>query len=253
MQKMLSYVRRCVEDYDMIQEGDRIAVGVSGGKDSLALLKTLKALSRFYPKRFELVAITLDMGFPDADFSPVARFCEELAVPYRCVKTDIKAVVFDIRKEENPCSLCAKLRRGALHDAALAEGCPTVALGHHFDDAVETYMLSLFFEGRISCFQPKSFLDRKGITLIRPMLYVPEKKIRSFAKKENLPVAKNPCVADGATKREEIKQLLLTLERQYPDLREHIFGAMQRYPIRGWERLPRERPRREKKPGPAEA
>ena len=234
MQKMLSFVRRAVDHYHMIEDGDRIAVGVSGGKDSLTLLAALAELRRFYPKKFEVVAITLEMGYEEMDFSPVAALCERLGVKYVRVPTQIKQIVFDIRKEENPCSLCAKLRRGALHEAALAAGCKKVALGHHFDDVVETYMLSLFYEGRISCFKPVTFLDRKGVTLIRPLLYVPEYYVRSFARRHELPIVHNPCPADGSTKREEVKTLLKDLEKQFPGLRDRVFGAIQRYPLEGW-------------------
>ncbi len=235
MQKLLSYVRRAVDHYYMIEPGDRIAVGVSGGKDSLALLAALANLRRFYPKPFEAVAITLEMGYAEMDFTPVQRFCETLGVGYIRVPTQIKQVIFDIRKEPNPCSLCAKLRRGALHEAALTAGCHKVALGHHYDDVVETVLLSLFYEGRISCFQPVTYLDRKGITLIRPLLYTPEKYVRSFARRSALPVVHNPCPADGNTKRQEIKDLLYRLEAENHGLRDRIFGAIQRYPLRGWE------------------
>ena len=234
MQKMLSFVRRAVDHYHMIEDGDRIAVGVSGGKDSLTLLAALAELRRFYPKKFEVVAITLEMGYEEMDFSPVAALCARLGVEYIRIPTQIKQIVFDIRKEENPCSLCAKLRRGALHEAALAAGCKKVALGHHFDDVVETYMLSLFYEGRISCFKPVTFLDRKGVTLIRPLLYVPEYYVRSFARRHELPIVHNPCPADGSTKREEVKTLLKDLEKQFPGLRDRVFGAIQRYPLEGW-------------------
>ncbi len=234
MQKMLSYVRRAVDQYHMIEEGDCIAVGVSGGKDSLALLATLAALRRFYPKPFTLKAITLDMGYEEMDFSPVARLCEQLEVEYIIRPTDIKTIVFDIRHEENPCSLCAKMRRGALNDTALQNGCKKVALGHHYDDVIETMMMSLLYEGRINCFLPETYLDRRGITVIRPMIYAPESYIRSFVRREQLPVVHNPCPADGNTKREEIKQLLRTLEQQNHGVRQRIFGAIQRYPLRGW-------------------
>ena len=234
MQKMLSYVRRAVDHYHMIEENDRIAVGVSGGKDSLTLLVALAELRRFYPKKFEVVAITLEMGYEEMDFSAVATLCETLGVEYIRIPTQIKQIVFDIRKEENPCSLCAKLRRGALHEAALAAGCKKGALGHHFDDVVETYMLSLFYEGRISCFKPVTFLDRKGVTLIRPLLYVPEYYVKSFARRHELPIVHNPCPADGSTKREEVKVLLKDLEKQFPGLRDRVFGAIQRYPLDGW-------------------
>ena len=238
-------VRRCVEDYDMIAPGDTVAVGVSGGKDSLVLLMALNELRRYYPKPFTLEAITVELGFDGMDFAPVAELCDTLGVPYTRLKTDIKEVVFDVRKEDNPCSLCAKMRRGALREAAKAAGCNKVALGHHFDDVVETYMLSLFYEGRISCFQPVTYLDRADITLIRPLLYVPEYFVRSFAKRHELPIVHNPCPADGNTKRQEIKELLKNLETTMPGLRERIFGAMQRYPLDGW--AP-DRTRKPKKP-----
>lgn len=234
MQKMLSYVRRAVDQYHMIQEGDTIAVGVSGGKDSLALLTVLANLRRFYPNNFTLKAITLEMGYPEMDFSGIARLCETLNVEYITLQTDIKTIIFDIRKEENPCSLCAKMRRGALNDAAKQHGCNKVALGHHYDDVIETVMMSLLYEGRFHCFQPQTYLDRRDITVIRPMIYVPESYIRSFVKRQELPVVHNPCPADGNTKREEVKQLLRTLERQNHGVRQRIFGAIQRYPLRGW-------------------
>ena len=236
MQKLLSYVRRAVDDYQMIQEGDSIAVGVSGGKDSLALLAALAHLRRFYPKKFTLKAITLDMGYEEMDFTPIRRFCEELDVEYILIPTQIKTIIFDIRKEENPCALCAKMRRGALHEAALAAGCDKIALGHHFDDVVETYMLSLFYEGRINCFQPVTYLDRRGVTLLRPLLYTPESYVRSVTKRIELPVVHNPCPADGNTKREEVKGLLRQMEKENHGLRQRIFGAIQRYPLKGWDK-----------------
>ena len=235
MQKMLSYVRRAVDQYHMIEEGDVIAVGVSGGKDSLVLLAALANLRRFYPKSFTLKAITLDMGYEEMDFTPIAELCKQLQVEYIIRKTDIKTIVFDIRKEENPCSLCAKMRRGALNDAAKEEGCNKVALGHHYDDVIETLMMSLLYEGRINCFLPMTYLDRRDITVIRPMIYAPESYIRSLVRRQNLPVVHNPCPADGNTKREEIKQLLRTLEKNNHGVRQRLFGAIQRYPLRGWE------------------
>ena len=234
MQKLLSYTRRAIDHYHMIEAGDRIAVGVSGGKDSLALLVALANLRKFYPKPYEVVAITLEMGYEEMDFSAVQALCDSLGVAYIRVPTQIKQIVFDIRKEPSPCSLCAKLRRGALHEAALAAGCRKVALGHHFDDVVETYMLSLVYEGRISCFKPVTYLDRKGITLIRPLLYTPEYYIRSFARRMELPIVENPCPADGNPKRQEVKELLRSLEQTHKGLRERIFGAIQRYPLDGW-------------------
>ncbi len=237
LQKVLSFTRRCVEDYDMISDGDRIAVGVSGGKDSLATLVALSSLRRFYPKKFELEAVTLDMGFEGVDFSPVTKLCEELDVRHTVIKTQMKEIIFDIRKEENPCSLCAKMRRGALHDAAIELGCGKVALGHHHDDAVETLLLSQFYEGRISCFRPVTYLDRKKLYLIRPMLYTSERLIRSLANNYPLPVVTNPCPANGNTKRQEMKDLIKMLDKSNPGLRERLFGAMQRLPLDGWEKI----------------
>lgn len=235
LKHLLSYARRALEDYDMIQPGDRVAVGVSAGKDSLTLLYALAELRRFYPVPFTLCAITVDMGFdPPADLSPIRALCEKLDVPYHVVPSDIAKVVFDIRKEKNPCSLCAKMRRGALHGYASEIGCNVVALGHHFDDAVETFMLNLFFEGRIGCFSPVSYLSRRKIRLIRPLLYLPEKDIRYFAQKMELPVVKSVCPADGNTEREEMKRLLFQLEKEHRGLRHRIFGAMQRGEIDGF-------------------
>ncbi|MDY4443399.1 MAG: tRNA 2-thiocytidine biosynthesis TtcA family protein [Butyricicoccus sp.] len=230
----MSYVRRAVDQYHMIEEGDVIAVGVSGGKDSLALLATLANLRRFYPKKFELKAITLEMGYEEMDFTPVAKLCKKLDVEYITRQTDIKTIVFDIRQEENPCSLCAKMRRGALNDTAKQCGCNKVALGHHYDDVIETVMMSLLYEGRFNCFLPMTYLNRRDITVIRPMIYAPEAYIKSLVRRLELPVVHNPCPADGNTKREEIKQLIRTLEHQNHGVRQRIFGAVQRYPLRGW-------------------
>lgn len=233
MRHIYSLVRRCVDDYGMINEGDRIAVGVSGGKDSLLTLAALAGLRKFYPKGFEIEAVTLDMGLPGMDFSAVSDFCAELGINYTIVKTQISQVVFDIRNESHPCSLCAKMRRGALHEAALSLGCRKVALGHHQDDAIETFMLSLFYEGRISCFRPVTYLDRKDITLIRPLLFVTEKEVRGQEK--TLPVVHNPCPANGKTKRSETKDMLRSLEKDYPGLSVRLFGAMNRLPLPGWD------------------
>ncbi len=219
----------------MIREGDRIAVGVSAGKDSLALLCAMAELRRFYPIPFELQAVTIDMGFSQPmDFGPIKSLCEELNVPYTVVPTEIAKIIFDIRKEASPCSLCAKMRRGALHRAAKDLGCNVVALGHHFDDAVETFMLNLFFEGRIGCFSPVTYLSRADLRMIRPLIYLPEKDVRYFANKAELPVVKSPCPADGNTQREEMKQLLAKLERENHGLRYRIFGAMQRGEVSGF-------------------
>ena len=238
MNKILSLVRRCVEDYDMIHPGDRVAVGVSGGKDSLMLLCALAKLREFYPVPFEVEALTLDMGHaygrPGMDFSPVREFCRELNVPYTIINSEIHHVIFDLRKEKNPCSMCAKMRRGALHGALQEKGITKIALGHHYDDAVETLFMSLIFEGRLSCFQPVTYLDRTGITQIRPMLYCGENLIRHTAQRLELPVVDNPCPANGNTKRQEIKELIYELQGRYPGLKARTFGAMQRLPLPEW-------------------
>ena len=228
-------VRRCVDDYGMIEENDAIAVGVSGGKDSLVLLRALKYLQGYYPKRFRLEAITLDLGFEGMDFTPIADMCREIDVPYTVIKTDIKEIVFDVRKEENPCSLCSKMRRGALNTAIKERGISKLALGHHFDDAVETFLMSLVFEGRISCFKPKTWMSRAGVWQIRPMVYAGEMRIASLAEKLSLPIVENPCPQDKSSKRHEVKQLIKTLSANYPDLKSKVFGAMQRLPMDGWE------------------
>ena len=202
LQRILSHVRRAADAYDMIRAGDKICVGVSAGKDSLTLLVALAELRRFYPKPFTLCAVTVDLGFSGADYSEIEELCRRLAVEYRVVPTEIGKVVFDIRREKNPCSLCAKMRRGALHAAAKEMGCTSVALGHHFDDAAETFMLNLFYEGRIGCFSPVTYLSNTGLYLIRPMLYVPEKQIRYFAARANLPVVASKCPANGNTERD---------------------------------------------------
>ena len=234
MQKMMGLVRRCVDDYDMIHEGDRIAVGVSGGKDSLVLLVLLAGLKKYFNKPFELEAITIDMGL-GMDYSGIRELCDQWEVHYTVVKTEIAPIIFDYRKEKNPCSMCSKMRRGALNQAILGKGFNKLALGHHYDDAVETFMMSLIYEGRISCFQPVTNLDRTGVIQIRPMLYIHEKTVDNFARRMELPVLENRCPVDKETKREEIKKLIYDLSATYPDLRERIFGAMQRYPLPEWE------------------
>ena len=239
MKRLLSFVRRAADDYDMISDGDRIAVGISGGKDSLTLLETLAEMRRFYPKKYEVVAITVDMGFEKAgfgscDFSEIRELCRRLKVEYRVVSTDIAKIIFDVRKESNPCSLCAKMRRGCLHAAAVEHGCNKVALGHHFDDAVETFMLNLFFEGRLGCFSPKSYLSNRKITLIRPLLYATEKDVSYFANRRELPIIKSLCPEDKTTERENMKNLLREIERTNKGLRHRIFGAMCKSGIDGF-------------------
>lgn len=234
MQKLVGLVRRCVEDYQMIAPGDKIGVGVSGGKDSLALLVLLSELRKYNHNAFTLEAITIDMGM-GMDFSGIEKLCQELDVPYTVVKTEIGPIIFDYRQEKNPCSMCAKMRRGALNQALLDRGLNKLALGHHYDDAVETFVMSLIYEGRISCFQPVTDLDRTGIIQIRPMLYIHEKTVDSFATRQKLPVLTNRCPVDKHTKREEVKQLVYDLTAKYPDLKERIFGAMQRFPLPEWQ------------------
>ena len=234
MQKLMGLVRRCVDDYNMIQEGDRIAVGVSGGKDSLVLLVLLAGLREYFNKPFELEAVTIDMGL-GMDYSAVQSLCDEIRVPYTIVNTEIAPIIFEHRKEKNPCSMCAKMRRGALNQAILDRGFNKLALGHHYDDAGETFAMNLLFEGRIGCFQPVTNLDRTGIIQIRPMLYIHEKTVDNFAVRKNLPVIENRCPVDKTTKRTEVKNLVYELSKSYPDLKERIFGAMQRYPLEEWE------------------
>ena len=241
MQEILGLVRRCVEDYDMIQSGDTVAVGVSGGKDSLLTLTALARLSRFYPKPFRVVAMTVEAGTPGMSFDGVADYCHALGVEYIRVSVPIYEVVFLERREKNPCSLCAKLRRGALSTAMNEHGIRKIALGHHYDDAVETLLMNLLFEGRIGCFQPVTYLDRTDITQIRPLLYCQEEDIRRVAARLRLPVVQNTCPMDGHSRRQEVKELLVELEQRYPDLKKKIFGAVQRYPLYGWDLTKEER------------
>ena len=241
LKRLLSYTRRAADDYHMIEDGDKIAVGVSAGKDSLSLLYAMAELRRFYPKKFELIAITVDMRFGDleeggvpTDYTPIKELCEKLNVPYHIEPSNIAKIIFDVRKESNPCSLCAKLRRGMVNDTAKKLGCNKVALGHHFDDAVETFMLNLFYEGRLGCFSPVTYLDRTDVTVIRPLIYAPEKDIRYFAASAELPVVESRCPADGATERESMKKLLADLEYNNKGLRHRIFGAMQKAGLDGY-------------------
>ena len=235
MQHILGQVRRCVEDYHMIEAGDKVAVGVSGGKDSLLTLTALARLRDFYPLPFQLEAITLETGTPGMSFDAVAELCRELEVPYTRIHVPVYQIVFEERKEKNPCSLCAKLRRGSLNTALTERGIHKIALGHHYDDAIETLLMNLLFEGRIGCFQPVTYLDRTDITQIRPLLYCQEPDIRRMASKLALPVVKNTCPMDGHSRRQEVKELLAELEQRYPDLKKKLFGAMQRYPLYGWD------------------
>ena len=224
MQKLLSKARKAIQDFDMIQENDKIAVGLSGGKDSLTLLHILKNYQRFSPQKFELIAITLNPG--GVDNSPLYKLCKDLDIEFHEVQTDIKEIVFDIRKEKNPCSLCANLRRGALNDTAKKLGCTKVALGHHKDDAIETFIMSLFYEGRVNCFSPKTYQDKQDITVIRPMVYIEEYMTKKATKEFNYPVIVNPCPANGSTKRQDVKELLAQLNSTMPGVKKNIFGAL---------------------------
>lgn len=237
LKHLYSYTRKAIEDYHMITEGDKIAIGVSGGKDSLTLLYALSGLRRFYPKKFGIEAITVDMGYPDTNFSGVSRLCEQLGINYTIVESRIADIVFEYRKENNPCSLCATLRKGAFNNKAKELGCNKEAYAHHYDDVIETMMMSLIYEGRIHCFSPVTYLDRSEITLIRPLIYVKEQDIKAFRKEFELPVVENPCPVDGYTKREYVKQLIKTLSAESPGLRERLFHAIQNSNIRGWEKV----------------
>lgn len=235
MQHTLSTVRQAVDKYDMINEGDRVAVGLSGGKDSIALLAVLNRLKSFYPKSFTIVGISVDMGFSDDDiFSPVREFCSEKNIEYHVEKTSIKEIVFDVRKEKNPCALCAKMRRGALVSSAVELGANKLALGHHLDDAAETFMLALLNEGRIGCYSPVTVYEDTGISVIRPMIYTREADIRGLVKNEALPVVKSPCPEDGNTDREEMKELVVSLDKKYKGLKKRIISALERRELDGW-------------------
>ncbi len=227
-QKLFSYVRRAVSDYDMIQSGDKIAVGISGGKDSLTLLYALHGLQRFYPQKFELTALTVDLGFGIQDFTQIKEFCSRFHIRYDVIPTNIAEIVFEKRKETNPCSLCAKMRKGALNEYAKKLGCNKIAYAHHRDDMIETAFLSLIYEGRFYCFSPVTYLDRMQLTVIRPMMYIPEADVIGFSRKYELPVAKNPCPVDGHTKREYVKNLIRKLNRENPGCKECFFTAILR-------------------------
>lgn len=243
LQQLLSFTRKAVDEYQMIEEGDRIAVGISGGKDSLTMLYALHGLKRFYPKHFELEAITVSLGYSDFNLEPIRELCRELGVPYTVIDTEIARIIFDERKESNPCSLCAKMRKGAFNDAAKKMGCNKVAYAHHKDDIVETMLLSLIFEGRFHSFSPRTYLDRMDMTVIRPLMYVLEADVIGFKNKYHLPVAKSPCPIDGYTKREYAKNLIRQLNAENPGVKERMFTAVLNGNIPGWpQRIPHTRP-----------
>ena len=234
LQQLLSFTRKAVDEYQMIQEGDHIAVGISGGKDSLTLLYALHGLKRFYPNKFELSAITVDLGYEEFDLSLVHELCQELGVPYKVVKTDIAHILFEERKESNPCSLCAKMRKGALNDAVKEMGRNKVAYAHHKDDIIETMLLSLIFEGRFHSFSPKTYLDRMDLTVIRPIMFVDEADVIGFKNKYNLPVVKSKCPVDGYTKRQYAKELVKQLNTEHPGAKNRMFTAILNGDIEGW-------------------
>lgn len=236
LQKLLSYTRRAVDDYELIEDGDKIAVGISGGKDSLTLLYALHALQRFYPKKFTLIAVTVDLGYEEFHLEEIQKLCEELEIPYHVISTEIAKILLEERKEDSPCSLCAKMRKGALNQAVKDFGCNKVTYAHHMDDVIETMFLSMIFEGRFYCFPPKTFLDKMELTVIRPLIYVPEAEVIGFEHKYNLPVVKNPCPVDGHTKREYAKQLVRQINLEHPGAKKRIFRAIAEGKIDGWEK-----------------
>ena len=234
LQKLLSYTRQAVDEYDMIQEGDKIAVGISGGKDSLTLLYALSGLQKFYPKAFELVAITVDLGYQNFDLTGIRQLCNDLQVEYHIISTKIGEMVTSDQLEGSACSLCARLRKGALNDAAKELGCNKVAYGHHMDDVIETMMLALIYEGRFCSFWPVTFLDKSQLTVIRPMIYVSEAEVKGFENKMQLPITKNPCPIDGSTKREYIKSLIKQLNAENPGVKKRLFHAIKEGNLEGW-------------------
>lgn len=237
MQKLIGYMRKAVTEYNMLENGDKLAVGISGGKDSVALLAGLCRLREFIGISFDVIAVTIDPCFGDinTDYSEIERLCESYRIPYIIRRSELGDIIFNQRKESNPCSLCARMRRGMLHDMCKDNGANKLALGHHYNDAVETFVMNLFHEGRIGCFQPVTYLSRKDITMVRPMIFAPEKDIVSAVKRNNLPVVKSKCPVDGATSREEIKNWLVQMEKNgYAGLSKRIFGAMKRGNISGW-------------------
>ena len=235
-QKLYSYVRKAVDDFGMIEDGDKIAIGISGGKDSLTLLYALSGLKIFYPNKFQLVAITVDLGFGIQDLDKIKDYCKKFDVEYHVIETQIADVVFEQRKESNPCSLCAKMRKGALYNAVKELDCNKVAYAHHKDDFIETMMMSMIYEGHFYCFPPKTYLDRMELTIIRPFLYVEEADVIGFKNKYNLPVVKNPCPADGATRREYVKQLIRSINHENPGAKTRLFTALINGHIPDWER-----------------
>ena len=234
IQKLYSHCRHAIDTYNMINEGDKIAIGISGGKDSLTLLYALAGIRTFYPKNFDIIAITIDLGFSNFETDKVKELCDELNVPYYVVKTDIYNIIFESRKEQNPCSLCAKMRKGALNNEILRLGCNKIAYAHHKDDLIETFFMSLIFEGRINTFSPVTYLDKTKLTLIRPLMFCEEGEIKAFERNMSLPVIKAKCPADGYTKREYVKQHILSLEKENPRCKDRIFSAIINFNLPDW-------------------
>ncbi len=234
LQRLLSLLRQAIDQYQMIDDQDHIAIGISGGKDSLTLLWGLHHLQRFYPKKFTLSAITVDLGLGNLDLEPVKLLCQEFQIPYEIVPTDIGRILFDVRKESNPCSLCAKMRKGALNQKALELGCNKIAYAHHRDDLIETAMMSLIYEGRFHAFSPYTVLDRTGLAVIRPMILAAEADVKGFTNKYHLPVCKNPCPMDGHTRREYVKKLIRALDQETPGVRDRLFHAVITGKLEGW-------------------
>lgn len=246
MPNLLGNIRKAIQDFDMIQDGDKIAIGLSGGKDSLALLHLLANLKMFYPQSFELLAITVDPGFDNFDTTYLTEICAKLNVEYIVYESHIKEIVFDIRQEKNPCSLCANLRRGILNSIAVENGCNKVALGHHCDDVIETLLLSLFYEGNIHTFSPVTYLSRSNIHLIRPMIYIEEHEVEKWIRKNNLQPISKCCNIDGYTKREDMKNLIKSFSKNIPHIKSNLFGAVKRSNINGWEQIKRNEVENEK-------
>lgn len=237
MQKILGYMRKAIDEYNMIEDGDKIAVALSGGKDSFTLLLGLKNLQRFYPKKFDIIGVTINPGFEFFDSSLIKDFCDKLDVPFFEECSHAQEIVFEIRKEKNPCSLCANLRRGALNTVAKREGCNKIALGHNEEDVLETFLLNLFYAGSIGTFSPKSYMNKSEITLIRPLIYAPEKYIQNFVKRNNIEVMQKACPMDGNSKREDMKKLIQSFYKDLPHIRSNLYGAIKRAGLDGWKNV----------------
>ena len=234
MQKILGYMRKAIDNYNMIEDGDKIAVALSGGKDSITMLMGFKNLQRFYPKKFDIIAVTINPGFEGFNVDFLEKLCKDLDVPFIVENGHMQEIVFDIRNEKNPCSLCANIRRGMLNSIAIREGCNKIAVGHNEDDVLETFLMNLFYAGSINTFAPISYMDRSKITLIRPLIYAPEKYIRSFVKRNNIQVMPKACPMDGYSKREDMKNFLLTIQKDIPHIRANLYGAIKRGNINGF-------------------